>query len=773
LEQLVSEKLVHAQRDFNGGQIDATARRRDDVDDLKSAGRKMLNWRPTAAGSMKQRPGRRALYRAAAQRVEYLRMAPGYEYMISFPANQVVITDLAGNYVFTNTSGSYLWNFATDDQIVWCQARFEIIICFPGMQPQILTWDRSTHAWSVNAFAFTVGANNYLMEPFYRLSVPGARMSYSATSGTIALVCSVPYFAPAMVGARLSILGQQVQITGYTDSQHATAVVANVLPSFVTVTIASANGFEVGQIIETTKSNLKMEISSIGGPYTVGSYVGLTTGYTLNCVMMNSVAFDPFVIYFDPIVGGPVPGATSGTVYIGNDADHVVGPTAVAAILSVPTLASGPQTTVQWSEEFMSPINGWPQGCAYDNERIIFYDFPQMPEAVLWGSLYGPNYFWVDATASSSDPTAGADAGSAILEFLAPSGRSRPRVRHVVGWGDEFVFTDKGIFYVPVSASNPLKPGSVEFREITSDGCADIRPVQTSDCILYMGIGANAVSALIRTGGYSTPYIGIDASGFYAELFTNPICMALTIGAGSFPERYVYVLNADGSVIVGTLTKKQDRVIVGWMPWQGALASSWLSSDSAVIYYISATPSISICEIEDASVYCDMSVPLNAIPANLVIAGKGPAWWAAGKSVTLMDGAYDRGERSVDFNGNIIPAQGEDLTSPTLMIGMMYPAPEFEPFLPDAADGQSMGQRQKRRRITRFTLAYTGSTDMAVRNKTFPAYDFNDDATVAPPSRDRVHHIRPLIRDYEPRISVVKPRPGPCQIVEVTVEVTP
>jgi hypothetical protein len=769
----VSNKLVHAQRDFNGGQIDSAARRRDDADDLKSAGRKMLNWRPTAAGSMKQRPGRNALYQALAKRAEYVRMAPGYEYMIAFPANQIVITDLAGNVVFTNASGNYLWTATTYAQIVWCQAQFEIVICFPGMQPQILTWGRTTHAWTANAFAFTVGANNYVMEPFHRLSVPGARMSYSGQTGTINLVCNQNYFTPAMVGARLSILGQQVQITGYTDAQHATAVVANVLPSFVTVQVPSAAGFEVGQVVETTKSNLKMEISSIIGPVTVGSYVGLTTGYSINCVLMSVVAFDPFVIYFDPIVGGPVPGATTGTVYIGNDADHLVGPTASAAILSVPVLAGGPQTTVQWTEEFMSYINGWPQGCAYDNGRIIFYDFPQMPEAVLWGSLYGQNFFWVDATASSSDPTAGADASSAILEFLAPSGRARPRVRHVVGWGDEFIFTDSGIFYVPVSATNPLKPGSVEFREITSDGSSDIKPVQTSDCILYMGIGSNSVSALIRTGGYTTPYVGTDASGFYAALFNDPVCIGLTIGAGAFPEKYVYVLNADGSIIVGTLTKKQDRVIVGWMPWQGAFPATWLSSDSATIYYVSTTPYGSVCEVEDPAAYCDMSVLLNAIPAKLVVAGKGPVWWAAGTSITLMDGDYDRGERAVDFNGNMIPIQGEDLTSPTLKIGMMYPAPEFEPFTPDAADGQSMGQRQKRRRITRFTVAYTGKTDIAVRNKTFPAYDFGDDTTVAPPQRDRVQHIRPLIRDYEPRISLVKPRPGPCQIVEVTIEVTP
>jgi hypothetical protein len=423
----------------------------------------------------------------------------------------------------------------------------------------------------------------------------------------------------------------------------------------------------------------------------------------------------------------------------------------------------------------MSPINGWPQGCAYDNERIIFYDFPQMPEAVLWGSLYGPNFFWVDATASSSDPTAGADAGSAILEFLAPSGRARPRVRHVVGWGDEFVFTDSGIFYVPVSGSNPLKPGSVEFREITRDGCSGIRPVQSSDCIIYMSVTLNRVSALIRTLGYSTPYIGIDASGLYGSLFTGPICMALTTGDGQYPERYVYVLNADGSIVVGALTKKPDRVISGWVPWSSGIGTpGWLSSNGTLIYYTVFYGGANvILEVEDSATYCDGSVLVNSPPAKLVLAGHGPIWWAQDRTVTLMDGAHDLGDRQVDGLGYIVPVQGEDLTSPTLKVGAPYPAPTFEPFTPDASDGASESQRQRRRRITRMTIAYTGSTDIAVRNKTFPAYEFGDDATVAPPTRDRVVHVRPLIREYEPRIALTKPRPGPCQIVEVTLEVTP
>ncbi|MCW2315112.1 hypothetical protein M2322_000632 [Rhodoblastus acidophilus] len=447
-------RSIRAQREFGGGQIDASARRRDDQDFLKTGGRQMSNWRRRSTGSMEQRPGRRAVFKAAAARLEYFRMAPGYEYFICFADNQVIIYDPAGNVAFSNTDGAYLWTSGSSASIVWCQAQFEIIICFPGMQPQVLTWDRAAHTWSASAFTF-VTQSGIVKEPFYRFSIPGATMTYSGTTGSVTLTCSKPYFTAAMIGSRLSILGCQVTLTAVADSTHATATVANKLPDCAIFYVNSSAGFMPGQVAKTSNTNTKIEVGSVGtlsapinwwnGSNSIVVPAG--TAYVCGC-MMSPQSYDQQVFNANNLLGP--------------SADLLVGPSTKTTMIAQPNNYAVPQPTVQWAEEFMSAHQGWPQGCAYDAGRIIFYDFPQMPDAVLWGSLYGPRFFWIDSTAATTDTTAGADASSAILEFVSPSGRTRPRVRHVVGWGDEFVFTDSGIFYVPISSQNPLKPGSVE-----------------------------------------------------------------------------------------------------------------------------------------------------------------------------------------------------------------------------------------------------------------------------------------------------------------------
>ncbi len=71
----------------------------------------------------------------------------------------------------------------------------------------------------------------------------------------------------------------------------------------------------------------------------------------------------------------------------------------------------------------------------------------------------------------------GAEKEDAIFEFVPEN----CLVLDVIGGADEFIFTDKGIFYVPVSTSNPLIPGAIDFKLITDDPSSSIRPVTTTE----------------------------------------------------------------------------------------------------------------------------------------------------------------------------------------------------------------------------------------------------------------------------------------------------
>ena len=193
----------------------------------------------------------------------------------------------------------------------------------------------------------------------------------------------------------------------------------------------------------------------------------------------------------------------------------------------------------------MCPYRGWPSRCAYTEGRLAFFGFPQMQEAVLWSAVGADGVCWVDPVAATNQPEAGANPDSAILEFEA----SRPKIISLLEWGDIFMFTDRGIFLIPIGTSGtPLSPGNVVFRRFSNDGVSTIQPVSTQDCIVYINAGLNRCSVVRATGALTRPYISDDVSEGHASLFTGPVSLAIATGDGPYPERYVYVVNDDGSV---------------------------------------------------------------------------------------------------------------------------------------------------------------------------------------------------------------------------------
>ena len=42
----------------------------------------------------------------------------------------------------------------------------------------------------------------------------------------------------------------------------------------------------------------------------------------------------------------------------------------------------------------------------------------------------------------------------------------------------EFAFCDNAVYYIPISVTNPLKPGSVAFQLLTSNGSAAVQPAR-------------------------------------------------------------------------------------------------------------------------------------------------------------------------------------------------------------------------------------------------------------------------------------------------------
>ena len=530
-----------------------------------------------------------------------------------------------------------------------------------------------------------------------------------------------------MIGSVLSILGGQVQITAVTSPTLATVTVLSRLPDTVVFAGIDPTGFVVGEVASTTIIDLKIEIINVGATTVTGP-------------LMN------------------------GRIMAGTAADTLSSPTASCKTTGW-TLFSGTTSTVQWSEEFMSATNGWPAAVGFGNDRFIFCQFPQRQEAILWTAVGTLTNAYIDSAAAQTDQSAGASPSSAILEFLD----GRPKVLNVVDTGDEFVFTDHGVYFIPLAVSGiALEPGTVRFRQITNDGCSPVRPIPLLQMIIYANAAGNRISVVRATGALTLPYSSDDMTDVHSDLFKAPICIAVSSGDAS-PERLAYVVNSDMSLVVGRFSRETGAV--GWHPESGLSQTAWVTTDIESVWYNSVYPSGTIVEIEDVTQLLDCVLPFNAPPANMVAAGLGPFWWLAGSTITVAENGLDLGDRGIDQLGNIVTLQG-DVLADAAMIGGAPISKAWQPVIPRAAPGQSRKQRMRRRSIKNAMIVVEANCEFDWGDRRVPAYDFGDDATQPPAFEEQSIRSRPLGRAYSPTIALTSSRFGQIRLKEFAAEVT-
>lgn len=740
------------QTDFSAGQLDVQMKRTDNPV-LRQGARQMANMRVLNSRRMQQRPGRRArILLPSNGRVDEVRVATGLVFRLFFANdNTMKIYDDAGALVTSNTGLG--WNASTIDEIVWTPVRVtlkavDIVVTFQGVKPLVAHYNAG---WTFSSLTFAQDGIGAELVPYFRLADRGITLKPSGTSGSVTLLASAAVFNAQHVNAFIRFANRRLHVTAFTDSTHVTATWIE--PSFpnqvLTVgaitglTYNATDGFQVGQIVEGDASS------------TVGEIVSINAG--ANQIHVQSIS----------------------TLTGYNAGEILIGPTSRAQITALTTAAATLEPAVTWDEQMVSDARGWPQSCATDQGRLIFTDLPQTPNAILWGSLTQPYDF-----------TIGAQPTDAFVELLA----GNPRIYHVFGGLQEIVFTDKGVYYIPISETNPLKPGSVVFREITPDPASSVRPLNTADAIIYVNAGRTRLVGILPTGSVTStkPYLSKDLTELHSALFNAPKGMAISSGDDQFPERYLYVVNGDGTVVVGRYQQDATKDIIGWVPWNGTGVVNWVSALQSVVTFTTNYPGgVPIVETIDDTTFLDAAVAINAVPAALTPpGGDGPLFWLPGQNVQLTDGNKSLGLRGVDASGFIIPIGGEDLSAVTIIAGF-FASPTFEPYIPQSPGGASKGQRQKRRRMPRVAVSVENSTGfvfvplysgpqsatlpvpgtlLTARERRIPQYKPNDNPALPPLLRENTEEFRPLGRTSDPRVAIIKDLPGPLRIIEFGAE---
>lgn len=770
------KQIQGSQTDFSYGEIDVVLKRADDHPARKAGLRQLVNARILNSGAVQNRPGRRALFLLSnpTTRVEEVTMSAGHLFYVSFAFSNVGymrVYDSTGalQHEFNvQGNGALLpWDATGINHVVYAVFGLSIYITYPGMRPQVVSWD-GVATWTITDYAEQV-IGPQKRTPFYRISPQGIAILPSAQTGAITLVATSPLFTAAWVGTRIRYINRQILITGFTDSTHASGTVQESLPGsqVINFTTDPTATYNAGDVV----------IGSVSGSKAI--VVGILPGNNLSVQLISTQTSSSA-----PSTPG-LPGATSTVSTLAFvTADYLVGPGGSLGANSVSGVGT-PQAVAFWDQEVMNGMQGYPASCFTDQFRVGFCDFPSVPGGIAWSAINSPTDLYVGATPDD-----------AMFE-IAPS---KTRVRYVVPGPEssEFVFCDTRIYYIPITTTNPLKPGSVGFQLISSDGCARVQPRVSQEIILYVNAGQNSVMAIIATGAYNRPFNTKNLSDYHAHLFSSIVAIAVPTADGSFNERYAYVLNADGSVRVGKYTLKgvENDAAVGWGPWSGVGAVHWIAAWGADVLFSTAYATYSACEILDDENFLDTAIGYNGPPAAIAAGtppGFGPLWFAVGQTTTLIDqGTRFMGTYDIDASGFLVPQNnaGEDFTSLSLVAGQPWTA-TVEPFAPDAPSGADQHQRMGLRQFSNFAVYVLNSTGFIFQSlfsgrqtatspapgtvmslRRVPAWNQDDDPTLAPPHRETVESWTPPGSSYDPRCALVKDTPGPWTICEIAMEVS-
>ena len=816
----MAQKIQGAQRDFSFGEIDVALKRADDHPARKAGLRQMSNCRILNSGGLQNRPGRSMLFPApSANRIEEITMSPGHAFKLSFSDNALEVYNSAGSPAATfNLQGNgkpLPWTGANADQIVYAKLRLSIYFTFPGMHPQVLTWD-GVSTWTMVDYAETVTSGGQKRTPFYRISPQGVTMIVGATSGNVQVKWSSPIVVAGMVGTRVRYAGRQILLTSVIDQFNMFGTVLEPLPPGQALSLSSSIGrFAPGDVVRgllsgaegivitsPTSQNIQLvnliSVPNIGDTITGGT--SGATGVVINVisgvigVTLNTgtafIAAETLTWASGTNTSFSVSAVTLTVQVISNGstapvfgAETVVGPSAQGVVSSAATTA--PYAITVWDEEVFNDYRGWPASCFVDQFRLGFCNIPAVLNGIAWSAINAPNDLYV----------VGASLPSGGIFEVAPD---PVQIYYVVAGPEssEFVFCDSKLYYIKIDASNPLRPGSVGFQTLSGDGCARVQPRITQEVMLYVNAGANSVMAIIAPGAYYRPFNTRNLCDFHSHLFSNIQAIAVPTADGTFNERYAYILNGDGSIVVGkySLQDAQISPTIGWGPWSGAGDVNWVAATGANVIFTTTYFGSTACEILDDTQYLDGALFVNNLPAAMAPpAGLGPLWFYAGQTVSLMDqGTRSMGNYQVDANGNIVPQgnAGENLLAATLVAGQTWSG-TIEPFAPDAQSGTDVGQRMKMRQITLFAAYVIHSTGFMMgglfsgrqtrtspalgtlmNERRFPAWNQDDDPTLPPPSRETVESHPPPGSTYDPRVVIIKDTPGPMMLVEIGIEVS-
>lgn len=690
-----------------------------------------------------QRPGSRRMATAPG---------PGIvaEFITSDDQSYIAIVRAGGADIYSDgglvqSVGGAPWTATEAQAITWHSREDTVYFSHQSYWPRVLV--RTAGVWAFSLFDFDGGAGNSILQPYYRFAAAGISVTPSALTGAINVLFSSPVLQANHVGVRFRYGASAVSlkefqiVTVNADGIHGTATVIDKLPPTFDVTVTDGTGFREGENVAGHDSGA----------------TGIATAVVGNVVtVLMSDGYESF--------------------YTGASAELLVGPFTSSKITGV-AAAGSPAASTVWDEAVFSPVRGYPGDVFERSGRLGFADLPQIPGGII-----------MSAPGARGDFDVGkGEAQDGIFWLLADGGQ---RVLYCVSSSNLIILTDRRVYYVPEDQNAPLAANTFVPIEIGPTGSSTAFPITVEEGLVYVEAGGNRIMGVLSTGNLTAPFQLTDLSRHASHLIKNPVSLSMTNGNAQAPERYIFALNADGSLTCMFFDSNPPRL--GLTPWTTAGAYLAMVTINGIIYALCqrtlAGNTAYLLERLDVNAQLDASAlftnsggfaPLTDDAGDSIIDDAGDAILTdigvlphlAGETVKLIRGTEYLGEFTVAADGSI---PGVSAADGAFEAGLHFDmAPVLWPPQP-ADDQRTMFARRRPPRVAvrvKDSCVYTVGLYGRTQVNTRPAYDQGDDVTSAPPIRSEVKRYVIAGYEYEPSVAIGRPLPQPLTILSVAHEV--
>ncbi len=720
---------------FETGEVGAEHIMRGDLGVRAKSLKRARNVRILVSGAIEARPGTERVATAAGDGIVSVMVVQDTAYVLLLTNARLDVYTMADRTLVQSVTGC-AWTLAMiqDDVTPLTVEPYdnEARVFHPTLAPQLIT--RSTAGtWSAAADSVPTGIGGSLRQGYYRYADRGVSLTPSGVTGSITLTASAAYFNASHVGLRMRLAGREVTITGYTNATTATATVVQQLYPTITLPVTSSTGFEVGEIVEGRDTQTKGEVTAVSAGQ-------------LTLLMQSFTAF-----FYDAAA------TPTGEQVIGRNAT-----TRVTAAQSTTTNAA----VLEFDEQAGSAYRGFAATGAVHRGRLWKARLPAIPFGLQ-----------ASAIGDLQDFQVGIGDADSIFEVLADTRAGV--LRHVISAEQLLIGTARGVYYVPESEANPIRPTSFSVNQIGPDGLSPCRPVLISEGVVGVENGGGAILGIFPTGDVRRSWKVADISLLSSHLIASPRSLAYVSGGENEVERYVYCANAAGTMPV--VYYSDNAEIFGWTQWEtdGVCRSlcAYKGETWGVFRRLHGATTVYSLEAFDADNYMDATVTVleaayQGVATTETIAGAdGPiaatkiyrSAVLAGATCSLMIGSSYIGEVTLDADGDF----GVPDTTGTITLGRNF-VPEAQTWHP--LEPQDQRARRRKQRIVRAICRWEGRY-MAINGTVLPVYRGGEDTNAAPPLRAEEIGKPDFGWSYEPTATFTRPYPGPWRLNAITLEV--